>query len=53
MVYFFYLKRDDSFGEDGDRDRLQVGHVGLDTWCCIQECKQCLFVVSSWKDQNY
>jgi hypothetical protein len=28
---YFYLKSEDSFGEDGDKERLQVGHVGFDT----------------------
>lgn len=27
-----YLEMDNSFG-DGDKYRLQVGHVGLETWC--------------------
>ena len=37
LVYYFEL---DDLDEGGDKDLRQVGHVGLDTWCCIQECRQ-------------
>lgn len=41
-IWLNYFELDISFGEGGDKYLLQVGQVGLETWCCIQEWRQCL-----------